>query len=322
MYDVVGIGNPLLDIVVSVGDDVLDQFSFAKAGMHLVDKDYYEKMQELFADLQKDLAPGGSCANTIATASLLGGNNAYFGVVGKDKEGVEYDALLKEAGVTSLLSKDELPTGVCTVMVTPDKERTFATYLGASCNLKHEHIDVEAIKKAKILHFVGYQFDTPHQAENAFLCAQIAKENGVLVSFDVADPGVLERSFDHVKKMVALADIVFFNEDEAKAFTGSDALAVFDMVNCKYTIVKLGSKGSVVRAYQDKLTIDPYAVDVVNTVGAGDAYAAGFLFALAKDFDLEKCGKIASFVAAQTVAVVGPRAGKEILDGLKKEGLL
>jgi sugar/nucleoside kinase (ribokinase family) len=320
-YDVIGIGSPLLDFIVEVDEGILGEMNLEKGQFRLIDE---KESKEILKKLEKHdikTAPGGSSANTLAGISILGGSSILLGMIGKDKHGDIYEQKTVEHGIISKLSKheDEI-TGHAITFITPDSERSFATHLGAALHFRKEHVFEDEVKNSKILHIEGYQLEQKDLKEACIHAMKIAKENNVKVSIDLSDPSLINRNLEDLKKLVKeYADIIFVNETEAEAFTGlkeEEALhAIYDM--CEIAIVKLGAKGSLIKANDMIYRIDPHQVNVVNTNGAGDMYAAGILYSLANNIDFEKAGKIASYAAAQVVSQVGARLEKSLKQEVK-----
>ena len=321
-YDVIGIGSPLLDFIVEVDDNILAEMDLKKGEMHLIDE---KKSKEILKRLEKHevkTAPGGSSANTLAGISVLGGNAVFLGKIGKDKHGDFYEQKTSEHGVNSRLSKhDSASTGHTITFITPDSERSFATHLGAALHFRKEDVFEEDIKASKILHIEGYQLEDPNLKEAAVHAMKIAKVNNIKVSIDLADPALIGRNLKELRELVKnYADIIFVNETEAEAFTGKkeeEALhEIYDI--CEIAIVKLGSRGSLIKANGMIYRIPINKVNVVNTNGAGDAYAAGILYSIANEIDIEKAGKIAAYISSQVVANTGARLDKNIKEEIKR----
>ena len=315
-YDVLGIGNALLDFIVEVDDGVLAEMNLAKGQFTLIDK---EKSKELLKRLEKyqvKTAPGGSSANTLAGVSVLGGNAVLIGKVGKDNHGDIYEQKTSDCGVKVKFSRhDSEMTGHCITFITPDAERTFATHLGAALHLRKEDVFEEEIKSSKILHTEGYQLEDLNLKETTIHAMKIAKANGVKVSIDLSDPGLIGRNLEPIKKLVKdYADIIFVNEAEAEALTGKkDEKALHEIYDvCEIAIVKLGEKGSLIKADDIIYRVPAYKTKVVNTNGAGDIYAAGILYGIAKGIEMERAGKIASYAASLVVGQTEARLNRKI----------
>ncbi|MGE0793617.1 MAG: adenosine kinase [Candidatus Woesearchaeota archaeon] len=304
-YDIVGIGNPLLDVTVEINEEILTKNNLTKGHMHLIDKQTYENILNSIDKTKMHEGLGGSVANTLASANSIGVKTLYLGSIGDDEYGQQYEQMTKESGVDCKFVRQKTPQGMCLVLITPDGERTFATYLGASIEFKKENIDEEVIKNTKILHIEAYQLDSPNQTEAIIHAMNIALENNILISMDLADPSLIQRHKKILEELLEkYIDIIFVNEHEAKEFTNlfEEEAVKYLSKFCKYAIVKLGEKGSLIM-FENKLTKIPiHKVEVINTNGAGDTYAGAFLACLIKNLPIEQCGKIASYLSSQVVA--------------------
>lgn len=325
-YDVIGIGSPLLDFIIEVEDNILAEVDLKKGEMHLIDEEKSKNILEKLKTHKVTTSPGGSSANTLAGVSALGGKAVLMGMVGKDENGDIYEQKTVKAGVRSKMSKHELKkTGHAITFITPDSERTFATHLGAALFFRKENVFEDEIKSSKILHIEGYQLEDKELKEAAVHAMKIAKDNDVKISIDLADPGLIGRNLDDLKELVKkYADIIFVNETEAEAFTekkDEEALhLIYDI--CEIAIVKLGNKGSLIKANDMIYRIPINEVKVVNTNGAGDAYAAGILYSIANSIDMEKAGKIAAYISSQAVASEGARVERSLKEEIKKINLI
>ncbi len=320
VYDVTGIGSALLDFMVEVDDKFISSLGLKKGEMHLIDAERSREIFEILRNMNIHIAPGGSSANTVAGMAVLGGKGAFIGRVASDEYGKTYVDKTVEAGVTSFISKGAGMTGHAITFITPDSERTFATHLGAAIELSADEIDYSVIENSSILHLEGYLFEPENLREVCYRSMKCAKENGVLISIDLADPGLVGRIKDvFVDAAEKYADIIFVNEEEAAAFTGvrdKDALEILSGYSST-AIVKLGAMGSLIKSENKTVSIDVVKTEVVNTNGAGDMYAAGFLFGLTSGKSVEESGKIASYAASLAVASSGARVdGKVDLKGI------
>lgn len=324
-YDVFGIGAALMDFLIEIEDDQLAEFDLKKGEMHLIDKD---KSQEIFKRLsvyKVTTSPGGSSANTLAGIASLGGKVVFCGRIGNDKYGEIYEQKSNECGVCTKLKKDgENMTGHAISFITPDSERTFATHLGAAIHLREEDVFYDDIEHSKILHIEGYQLEDPELRKTSLKAMSFAKKHNTQISIDLADPALVKRNLHDLKNLVKdNADIIFANEEEAKAFTGKEnpEEALDELSNfCSIAIVKIGKKGSLIKKEGKICTIAGIDAAAVDTTGAGDMYAAGVLFGIAKNFSLERSGKIGSWAASKVVSQIGARLNiclKDELDSIK-----
>ena len=315
VYDVTGIGSALLDFMVEVDDAFISSLGLKKGEMQLVDAERSREIFNLLKSMKIHVAPGGSCANTIAGMAMMGGKGSFIGRVASDDYGKTYVDKTVEAGVTSFISKGTGMTGHAITFITPDSERTFATHLGAAIELSAGEIDYSVIENSSILHLEGYLFEPENLRDVCYRSMKRAKESGTLISVDLADPALVGRIKDVFTDVAEkYADIIFVNEEEAAAFTGTrehEALKVLSGFS-EIAIVKLGAKGSMIKSGNEIVKIEVVETNVINTNGAGDMYAAGFLYGLSSGRSIEVSGKIASYAASLVVASAGARVESKI----------
>ncbi len=319
-YDVLGIGSALLDLTITVSEEDLGRLGLRKGEMLLIDE---KKSGEILRSLEGKpmvVTPGGSSANTLAGVAAMGGLGVFLGSVGNDHHGDRYLKDTEEAGVKADLRRHESLTGHAITLITPDSERTFATHLGAALLLNGDDVREEDIMRSKILHAEGYLFEPPGPRDATLQALEMARKNGVLVSVDLSDPGLIGRIRGTLESVVSdYADIVFANEEEARAFTGREREGALEEIAkfCGFAAVKLGSEGSIIKSGGTVHRIAAIGADVVDTNGAGDMYAAGVLFGLSRGYDAGRCGRIGSYVSSHVVAHVGARIqGVISLDGI------
>jgi sugar/nucleoside kinase (ribokinase family) len=309
--DILGIGNAILDIFARVDDDFLTAHGLVKGSMTLVDADQAHA-------LHADMVPvtemsGGSVANSMAVASSLGARVAYIGKVRDDTPGDTFVRDTQAAGVRFQTSPtvSGVPTARCMVMVTPDGERTMCTYLGACAELGPEDIDAELVSSAAVTYLEGYLWDRP-RAKDAFrLAMSLTHEAGQQVALTLSDSFCVER---HRAEFLDLVhnhvDILFTNEDEARSLcqvsTVDEAIERL-RGECEILAVTRGEKGSFVAGGGTVHEIPAEPATVVDTTGAGDAYAAGFLHGLTRGEDLPACAHLGSVAAAHIIAHIGSR---------------
>jgi sugar/nucleoside kinase (ribokinase family) len=315
-YDVFGIGNALMDFLVEIREDEFVELDLKKGQFHMIDAERSKKILKMIEEQEKKitLAPGGSAANTLHGIALLGGNVVFCGKVGKDKHGDIYEQKIVQNGVKSNISRcDRDITGHALTFVTPEGERTFAVHLGASVNLQKEDVFFDDLIESRILHVEGYQLEDRKLSEVLMHAMQFAKKNDVKISIDLSDPGVVSRNKNKIIGIVKdYADIVFANEEEAKAFTGKeggDALADIGGMS-EIAVVKFGKEGSLVKKRDEIYRIEGVKAKAIDTTGAGDMYAAGFLYGLCKGYDIKVCGSLGSYFAAKVVEQIGARLDK------------
>ena len=316
-FDVMGIGNPLMDMLIKVDHDILAELNLKNGSMHLVSSEDVDKIHSKINAEKFKLSPGGSVANTMAGIALLGGKVLFCGKVGNDEHGSLYEDHMRNSGVNTKLVKTPGFTGKAITFITPDSERTFATHLGVACDLKKHEVMEEDIVNSKFLHVTGYQLENPIMRETTLNAMDIAKNNGVKISIDLADPNLIERNLSDLTDIAKrYADILLMNEEEAKAFTGEEAERALEKSSelADIAIVKLGEKGSLIRQANNIVRINSHKANAVDTTGAGDMYAAGFLYALSQGKSLKIAGNTGSYVSAKVVEQVGAR-----LDKISKE---
>ena len=250
---------------------------------------------------------GGSCANTIATLGLLGARAVFCGQVGDDAYGRLYaDRLTGACGAHALAVASGQHTGKCLSMISEDGERTLVTHLGAAVELPHVGEFKDAIRGAKVLHVTGYLLLGGPMRDAAWEAMEAAKAAGIPVSLDVADPFVVEAAGDEIKAALEThASLAFLNADEAAALTGGRAEEAAAKVGVQTTVVKLGENGSIVRHRGEEVRIGVHSTDCVDTTGAGDSYAGGYLYGWVKGWEPARCGDLGARAASLAVGQVG-----------------
>lgn len=312
MKKVVGIGNSLIDLLIHIEDErLLDNFNLKKGGMWLINSDLANVIVAEITSLNKTFAPGGSAGNTISALSRLGISTSFIGILGEDEYGDRYYKSMSQIGVNPLFGRRNEPTGFCTCFVTPDGERTMATHLGAAATLNSNDLCDSYFSNGNILYAEGYLVINNNLIETTF---QKAKKQGMQNALDLASYNVVENNNDFLHKLVKeYVNIVFANEEEALAYTNKAPEQAIDEIakNAEIAVVKVGKKGSIVKAFGKKYHIDPIDVDCIDTTGAGDNYAAGFLYGLINDATFEKCGYYGSLLSSTVIEQIGPRIPEE-----------
>ncbi|MBN1340833.1 MAG: adenosine kinase [Bacteroidales bacterium] len=312
MAKVLGMGNALVDILVKLeSDDILIKFKLPRGSMQLVDFEFSNMVNIGTEHLSKQIASGGSAANTIHGLARLGIETGFIGKVGKDETGDFFEKDMQNSKIKPHLLKSKTPSGRAMALISPDSERTFATYLGAAVELGPDDIRPELFNEYQYFHIEGYLVQNHELIEKA---VKMAKQQGLIVTLDMASYNVVEENLEFLKKILKeYVDIVFANEEEAKSFTGKepdDALVHFSDL-CDIAIVKTGSKGSLIKKGNEKHNIQSIKADSIDTTGAGDLYAAGFIYGLIHDLPLDKCGNIGSITAGKTIEVIGPKMDEQ-----------
>lgn len=304
---VLGVGNALVDIITILENDLkLEQFGLPRGSMTLVDSDLSKKIYDSVITNKKELTTGGSVANSMRTFAGLGGNGGYMGKIGKDELGQLFKNSFEEKGIKTHLHYSKNDTGRVMGLVSPDSERTMATYLGAAAELNPTDFTKELFSEYDYLYMEGYLVFNHELIETG---VKMAKESGLKVVIDLASYNVVEANLDFLKSLISnYVDIVFANEEEAKSFTGKEPEEALEEIGnmCDLAIVKIGKEGSIIKRGNEKVKVGIIPAKAIDTTGAGDNYAAGFLYGLTRNFDLETCGKIAALVSGKVVEVMGP----------------
>ncbi len=309
--DVYGLGNALIDALV-VGDDsqVLARHSLRRGTMLLVDHEKWHQVYEEVRGTGVELHPGGSASNAVCTVAALGGRAGFCGLVGDDELGKSYsDSLTALLGEHDLVQSPDQPTGKCLSLVSDaDAERTMLTDLGTAMALPPEQLPQARLEASEWFFLTGYLFTGNRMPETAWRALDRARAAGVRIAFDVADAFVIEHCREAVNRVIdEYADVVFLNEAEGRLLVGGEPHEIIEGL-CSRTevvVLKRGHEGSIVRSADTTLNIDVVPVHAVDTTGAGDSYAGGFLYGLARGWELDRCGRLASAVASLTVSQVG-----------------
>ena len=317
--DIVGIGNAIVDVLTTTNDSLLERLSFAKGSMTLIDENKANELYEMTRNkIQKS---GGSVANSLACVAQLGGKAAFIGRVRDDKLG---DVFTEEISTTGTIFKTP-PSSIgpstarCLIFVTPDAQRTMCTYLGASVLLEPKDIDLSAVREAKILYLEGYLWDNP-AAKKAFIkAAEIAKNAGRKVALSLSDSFCVSRHRESFIKLVAdHVDILFANENEITTLYKTSSLntALEELKKkCDLAAITIGEKGSILISNGKEINIDPFIIGkAIDTTGAGDLYAGGFLKGLADGLNPELSAKIGSICAGQIVTELGSRSNADLIN--------
>jgi len=320
MSSVLGLGNALVDVLAILeNDQLLHDLNLPKGSMQLVDENAAQKVKEATSHIKKDLASGGSAANTIHGLASLGIKTGFIGKIGKDELGQVFKSDMTAHNITPHLLESETNSGHANALISPDSERTFATYLGAAVELSSDDLVNELFQGYKYFHVEGYLVQNKALIEKAY---QMAKANGLTTSIDLASFNVVEDNLDFLTNLVHnYVDIVFANEEEAKAYTGKEGLDALNQLaqGTEVAILKLGKEGSMIKRLDEVVTVGIIPANSVDTTGAGDLYAAGFLFGLIQDLPLEKCGKIGSILSGHVIEVVGPKMNESTWSDIQKK---
>jgi sugar/nucleoside kinase (ribokinase family) len=324
MKRILGIGNALVDVITLIdNNNILEKFSLPKGSMQLVDGEKSALIKSETTNYKRNRASGGSAANTIHGLAMLSVNTGFIGSVGKDDTGDFFENDMKMAGVKTFLSRRNTITGTAVALISPDSERTFATHLGAAVELESGDLKSEDFKDYDVLYLEGYLIINKALVERA---CNIAKQNNMKIALDLSSYNVVDAKLADFKEILEkYIDIVFANEDEAKSFTGfapAEALKSLSLL-CDIAVIKVGKEGSLVKHGDKVIKIGAISVQCIDTTGAGDLYASGFLYGYANGLSLEKCGMFGSVLAGHVIEIVGARMDelrwKKIMEMLKDE---
>ncbi len=311
-YDVIGVGNAIVDVLSHAEDGFLAEFGLDKGTMTLIDA---SRAETLYAAMGPGIEmSGGSAANTIAGLASLGGRGAFIGKVRNDQLGEIFGHDIRSLGITfeTTPATDGLPTARCLVFISPDAQRTLQTFLGVASELGPEDIDESLIAISRITYLEGYLWDRPRAKEAFVKAARTAHAAGQRVALSLSDPFCVDRHrADFLDLVNDHIDILFANEDEIVALYKAHSFdAALQQVrgHCEVAALTRSEKGAVVAGDGEVHVIDAEPVAaVVDTTGAGDAYAAGFLFGLTRGQPLEVCGRMGGIAAAEVIGHVGAR---------------
>jgi len=320
MKKILGMGNALTDILLQVdNDEVLFSLNLLKGGMQLINTERSQEINDAVSNYSRIMATGGSASNTINGITRLGMKGGFVGKIGKDDIGLFFTNDSVNNGVVPHLLVSETPSGRCTVLVTPDSERTLCTYLGAACELEASDLTAEMFHGYDIFHIEGYLVQNHDLIRTA---VSLAKQEGLKVSVDLASYNVVEDNLEFLQEIIhEYVDIVFANEEEARAYTGQEPEEALKSISehCEIAIVKVGKDGSFIKSGDQTVQIQPRFSNCIDTTGAGDLYASGFLFGLANNYSLEVCGKIGSLISGNVVEVLGAKMTEEVWDTIYAE---
>ncbi len=325
-YDVVGIGNAIVDIIARCDEGFLSKHDLVKGFMRLIDAGEAARLYEAMGPAIE--RSGGSVANSISGLASFGAKCGFIGRVAADQFGGIFRHDIRSLGVAfdSEPAMDGAPTARCLILVTPDGERTMNTFLGASVDFAPADLDEEMIAASRIVYLEGYLFDREH-AKAAFReAARIAKEAGAKVALSLSDAFCVDRHREDFRAFIRNdADILFANDKEittlyqVNSFEEAASAAQFA---CELAVLTRSEAGSVILAAGETHDIAPEKAEMVDATGAGDLYAAGFLYGLTRGAPLDVCGRIGSLAAAEIISHIGARPEISLRELVKKRGLL
>lgn len=314
MKRVIGIGNALTDMLVNLkSDSVLGRFQLKKGSMSLVDTKLQTEISKSVSGLPYSLSLGGSADNTIRAMARLGSSVGFIGKVGCDTTGDFFVQALQNLGIEPIIFRGVERSGKCVSLISPDGERTMVTHLGAALEMKAHEIQPTVFDGYDCLYVEGYLVQDHDLIRETM---RTAKACGLKIAIDLASFNVVEENLEFLKELVRdYVDILFANEDEARAFTGEEEpLNALNTISeqCELTVVKIGMKGALIKRREEVVHVGIMAAAKrVDTTGAGDFYAAGFLYGLCEGLNLRQCGTIGAITAGKVIEVVGTTFGEE-----------
>lgn len=319
MDKIIGMGNALVDVLVRIDDDsLLEKLHLPKGSMQLIQEDTLSEIRKYTSGMKIHRSTGGSAGNTVCALAALGANPGFIGKVGQDETGTFFGDTLRQRGVNALLATCDLPSGIASTFISTDGERTFGTYLGAAATLRAEDLSRKMFAGYNYLYIEGYLL----QDHDLMLrVVQLAKEEGLQVCLDMASYNVVEAERDFFDQLIVkYVDIVFANESEALAYTGKAPHEALEEIasKCSIAVVKTGKEGSLVKKGTEVIQLLSCPVDnVLDTTGAGDFYAAGFMYGLTCGYSLEKCVQISTILATAVIQEVGTTLPAKKWDEIK-----
>ena len=318
MNRIIGIGNALTDLLVNLkSDDILSRFGLRRGSMSLVDSKQLEQLEESVKNLPMAFSPGGSASNTIRALSQMGISCGYIGKIGHDKTGNIFEQALSGCGIETHLLQGESPSGRCMSLISPDGERTMCTFLGAALEMRDEEITPDLFAGYDCLYIEGYLVQDHKLITQA---VRTAKSCGLQVALDLASFNVVEENLDFLHNLIAgQVDILFANASEAEAFTGLPAQEAVKALEKQVDValVTLGKEGSLIGSHGQFYHVDAEGGKPVDTTGAGDNFAAGFLYGQSVGASLVQSAQIGSMLSGYVIDVVGPQVPADKWEQIK-----
>lgn len=302
----IGLGNALVDVLLKLkSDDVLAEVGIAKGAMDMINRDQMVTIRKTQENLERSQAPGGSVCNTMRAMACLGSKTGFIGKIGDDTVGEYYEQELKKAGVTPYFLRTEGISGSCTVLISPDGERTMGTFLGPGPDITSQEIKDEILRNYNCIYIEGYLLVNEELVKGTM---QKAKNAGLKVALDLSNFNIVNAFHGLLEDIIPnYVDILFSNESEAEAFTGLKAQDAVKALSEKVEIslVTLGKEGALVGSKGEVISVPAEGGKPVDTTGAGDHFAAGFLYGQSIGATLEQSARIGSLLAGYIIDVVG-----------------
>ena len=318
---VLGVGNALIDVITILPDDAqLETFGLPRGSMTLIDAAKSKQIYDTIATEKSEMTTGGSVANTMRAMANLGNRGGYMGRIGRDELGELFQHDFEKRGlITHLSYSDTSETGRVMALVSQDSERTMATYLGAAAEMQATDFFVEMLHGYDYMYVEGYLVFNHELIQAA---VEVAQKAGLKIAFDLSSYNVVEANLDFLKETLKnYVDIVFANEEEARALTGLEPEAALHEIAsyCEVVVVKIGKEGSLIKRGDEVTRVGVIPAKAVDTTGAGDAYAAGFFYGLTNGYNMETCGRIAALISGKVVEIMGPNLPDSAWPELKQE---
>ncbi|MGV2106258.1 adenosine kinase [Agrobacterium vitis] len=327
-FDVLTIGNAIVDIISRCEDQFLEENGIVKGAMNLIDAERATRLYSLMGPAIE--ASGGSAGNTAAGIASFGGKAAYFGKVAEDELGEIFAHDIRAQGVhyQTMAKGQHPPTARCMIFVTEDGERSMNTYLGACVEFGPEDVEPEVVKQAKVTYFEGYLWDPPRAKQAIVDCARIAHEHGREMSMTLSDSFCVHRYRAEFLDLMrsGTVDIVFANRQEALAlYETEDFDAALDQIakDCKLAAVTMSEEGAMIIRGSERIHVPATTIaELVDTTGAGDLFASGFLYGYTQGRTLEECGKLGCLAAGLVIQQMGPRPLASLQEAAAESGLI
>lgn len=320
LMKILGLGNALTDVLATLqSDECINEMGLLKGGMQLIDEDKLLKIMSTFEDFDTVLASGGSAANAISGLTRMGISAGFIGKIGQDSYGRFYKEDMESNGVVTYLQESNIASGCAMTMITPDGERTFGTYLGAAATLSVEDLHPDMFYGYDMLHIEGYLVQDPKLIRKAVKLAQNAR---LKISLDMASYNIVNANLEFFKELIQeYVDIAFANEEEALAYTGEEPQKAVSILakDCEIAIVKCGSQGSIIQKGNEIFNVKATPAKCIDSTGAGDLYAAGFIYALSQHYSLDTAGEIGSILSGNVIEVIGTKMDDARWENIKKE---
>ncbi len=319
MVTVLGMGNALVDKMIQIeSDQLLRRLGLPKGSMQLVDANKSAAIREACKDRPTIQVAGGSASNTIFGLASLGANTAFIGKIGDDEVGHFFRSDIEAAGIKPLLSFGSQPSGLAAALVSPDSERTFGTYLGSAVELSADDLTPELFMGYTYFHIEGYLVQNHDLMRRAIA---LARQAGCLISIDLASFNVVADNLEFLKEIMAeKLHVIFANEEEAKAFTGlepEDAISEIAKM-ADIAVVKIGSRGALVKSGHKQVHVPALRVRPIDTTGAGDLFASGFLYGIGTQQSLKEAAELGTKLAAAVIGVIGARPEAAFWEQVKR----